>query len=1148
MKTKLSLLAGSIMLATQVQATSASYSWEDNSTILGSFSASHLEHTNDSEQALTGTFALKVNDIDPVDNSTPQSFVGWVFGLSDGDTVTASFWVYDESDERPAGRIWGHYTDDNTDIGSYAGSASGNSSYTDRSGWQQLSHTWTFDSEAGSRDALVIEFRLYDSKDYTTGSVWLDDLEIISTSGTIVLPSGETVTNGDNDGDDGDDSGTDNSSELIISEYIEGSSNNKAIEIYNSGAEAIDLATEGYQLARYSNGGTNASTVNLDGKVAAGDVFVIANSASVQAILDVADQVSGSINHNGDDAWELLKNGVGIDSFGQIGNDPGSYWGNGNTATQNNTLRRIDLTPDTIGTDAFDPQAQWSGHGNDNFDDLGSFNGSNGGDNGDGDDNGGGGDSDDSNLVCNAPYTTINAIQGNGSTTPLSGNQVEVEAIVTADFQTALSGFYAQSLASDVDSDPQTSEGIFVYTGNNLINLNVGDRVRLAATAAEYNDMTQLSSITASLVCDSGNTLPETSPFVLPLSTEADAEALEGMLVSFNGLTVNDTYNLLRYGSVTLANGRRMIPTQVALPGTAADAIAAQNQLNQVVLDDGSNQQNPTVVAYPETGLSANNTLRVGDTISMSEGVLHYSFGDFRIHPLTNITTNPVNPRSVAPELDVEGNLKVASYNVLNYFKTLNQRGADNAVEFQRQKDKIVAALSGLDADVIGLMEIENDGFGIDSSIYDLVAALNVAVPGTEWQFITPEVDTIGTDAIAVGILYRSNVVTPNGAAKILDSNNSILGEDNKPLFIDNKNRPTLAQSFILNENGEDFVVAVNHLKSKGSDCDKIGDPDLGDGQGNCNLTRTKAAQAVSAWLNAEYVDQPILVIGDLNAYAKEDPIMAFNTAGFAELFETLNIEDAYSYIFRGESGQLDHALANAQMTESVLDVTEWHINADEPRALDYNTEFKSDAQINSFYAADAYRSSDHDPVVVTIDLEAPFDPNLTDVAAISVVGLSDKSLQQFAAKQLKWESKITKWAGKIAKLQTQIESLKSDVNAEKIASKQARITQLTAKSAVYADLIEVLSLATSAGNDTLIAVARQVDLNDKNEERLLRKEIRFEQRAQSEKATQLEARAAELAAQGKVEKAQRKLEKAAHLRARSAVFAQLMEVLAAAL
>ena len=96
--------------------------------------------------------------------------------------------------------------------------------------------------------------------------------------------------------------------------------------------------------------------------------------------------------------------------------------------------------------------------------------------------------------------------------------------------------------------------------------------------------------------------------------------------------------------------------------------------------------------------------------------------------------------------------------------------------------------------------------------------------------------------------------------------------------------------------------------------------------------------------------------------------------------------------------------------------------------------------------------------------------------------------------------------------------------------------------------MIEVLSLATSAGNDTLIAVARQVDLNDKNEERLLRKEIRFEQRAQSEKATQLEARAAELAAQGKVEKAQRKLEKAAHLRARSAVFAQLREVLAAAL
>lgn len=1146
MKLKLSLIASGVLLATQVQATTANYGWEDGATILGSFSASHIEHTNNADQARSGTFALQVNDVDPVDNGTPQSYVGWVHGLSDGDTVTASFWVYDNSGDRPAGRIWGNYTNDITDVTSFAGSAGGNSAYTDGSGWQQVTHSWTFDSDGGSRNGLVVQFRLYDSADFTTGSVWLDDMEITSSAGTIVLPNGEAVTGEDNGGGDGG-SGGSNGDDLIISEYIEGSSNNKAIEIYNPTSAAIDLEAGNYQLARYSNGGTNPSNITLTGTVAAGDVFVIANSSSTDAILNVADQTTGSISHNGDDAWELLKSGTVIDSFGQVGNDPGSQWGSGDFGTQNNTLRRVDLTPDTVSNDEFDPSVQWSGHGQDNFDDLGLFNGAGGGgDNGGGDN--GGGDTGGTTPECGTTYTTLNMVQGNGIETPLSGNQVEVEAIVTADFQSTLSGFYMQSADADVDSDVMTSEGIFVFTGDSPLTLAVGDRVRLAATAGEFNDMTQLSNVTGMAICSNGNDLPAAVAFNLPLTSEMDAEVLEGMIVSVNDLTVNDTFNLSRFGSATLSNGRRMAPTQVAAPGAAANAVEAMNDLNQVTLDDGSNEQNPDVVPYPAPALSASNSLRVGDMVSFNEGLLHYSFGEFRIHPISDVTITQSNPRTVAPELSSLGNLKVASYNVLNYFVTLNERGADTAEEFQRQKDKIVSALVALDSDVIGLMEVENNGFGPDSAINDLVVALNSVDTGSDWQYVAPERDAIGTDAITVGIIYRSNVVTLDGTPKILDSSNSILDENGDPLFIDRHNRPTMAQSFSLNENGETFVVVVNHLRSKGSSCNSIGDPTLDDGQGACNLTRTKAVQAITSWLSTEYTDQPSLVIGDMNAYVKEDPITAFTNAGYTELFQHFNVDTPYSFIFRGESGQLDHALANAAMLDNIVAVTEWHINTDEPRALDYNTEFKSAEQINSFYSPDAYRSSDHDPVVIAVNLEKPFDPNLTEVAITSVEGLSDQTLRQFTRMQNRWNARIHAWSNQFVKLQDEIELLDPATKQQKITRKQERITQLQARIAIYSDMVEVLSLSTASGTDTSIEVVRQLELNDKTEERMFKRQTRFEQLADTERAAQLEARAAELTAEGKLEKAERKLAKAAALRAKAAVFAKLVEVLDASL
>ncbi len=169
------------------------------------------------------------------------------------------------------------------------------------------------------------------------------------------------------------------------------------------------------------------------------------------------------------------------------------------------------------------------------------------------------------------------------------------------------------------------------------------------------------------------------------------------------------------------------------------------------------------------------------------------------------------------------------------------------------------------------------------------------------------------------------------------------------------------------------FTVAVNHLKSKGSPCDDVDDPDTGDGAGNCNLTRKAAAEALVDWLAGDPTgsgDSDFLIIGDLNSYDKEDPIDVLTSAGYQDLIFDYLGEAAYSYVFDGQTGYLDYGLANASLAPLVTGTTVWHINADEPDLIDYDTSFKGPNQ-DAIYAPDAYRSSDHDPVIVGLDLSA---------------------------------------------------------------------------------------------------------------------------------------------------------------------------------
>ena len=187
------------------------------------------------------------------------------------------------------------------------------------------------------------------------------------------------------------------------------------------------------------------------------------------------------------------------------------------------------------------------------------------------------------------------------------------------------------------------------------------------------------------------------------------------------------------------------------------------------------------------------------------------------------------------------------------------------------------------------------------------------------------------------------------------------------PTFIDTRNRPALAQTFEEKAGGEKFTAAINHLKSKGSACDDMGDPDVGDGQGTCNKTRTAAAKAEAEWLATDPTgsgDPDMLILGDLNAYAMEDPISALQEEGYTNLVAKYGGMYAYSYVFFGQAGYLDHSLANMPLAPQVTGTTVWHINADEPSALDYNSYNQP-----GLYKPDAYRSSDHDPVLVGLQL-----------------------------------------------------------------------------------------------------------------------------------------------------------------------------------
>jgi predicted extracellular nuclease len=608
---------------------------------------------------------------------------------------------------------------------------------------------------------------------------------------------------------------------------------------------------------------------------------------------------------------------------------------------------------------------------------------------------------------CDDTFTPTYAIQGSGASAALTGNVI-TEGVVVGDFEgaAAASGFYIQDPTGDGDTD--TSDGIFVYSGaSNLV--SAGDYVRVTGFARERFNQTTINgsnsnsaAVTNVRHCGTGSVVA--TNVNLPFASAGAPERFEGMRVRFpQTLVIAEYFNYDRFGDLVLAlpldgESRPFTGTAIEEPGPDAIARNRANALSRITLDDVNATQNPAVLRHPNGDpFALDNLFRGGDQVANAIGVLGFDFSLYRILPTGGADYTAVNPRPDAPDdvtQDVDGRLVVAAMNTLNFFLTGDESGGpdDNACgplqnvecrgwdtdqpnELTRQRTKLLEALVRLDADILGLNEIENTtGVDVLTDSGGIVEGLNALLGDGTYAAI--ETGNIGTDAIRVGLIYKPGVVVPVRDFQILTSSVD-------PRFIDTKSRPALAQTFEEKATGERFTVVVNHLKSKGSACDDVGDPDLADGQGNCSQTRRAAAEALVDWVARDPTgsgDPDFLIVGDLNSYAMEDTIdeieegaddLPGSADDWTNLIESIIGTHAYSYVFDGMAGYLDHALGNVTLSPQVTGAAEWHINADEPDVLDYDTSNKPPAQA-ALHEPNQYRTSDHDPVLVGLELNAP--------------------------------------------------------------------------------------------------------------------------------------------------------------------------------
>lgn len=546
--------------------------------------------------------------------------------------------------------------------------------------------------------------------------------------------------------------------------------------------------------------------------------------------------------------------------------------------------------------------------------------------------------------------TPICTIQGSGASSPFDGQTVTTTGVVTAVYSGTgtLQGFFIEDPACD--GNAITSNGLFVYKPN-VTGIALGDRVSVTGTVQEYLTLTELYAVSALTVIGSGAVTP--TNIQLPMTSLGEWERYEGMLLRFpQQLQVVDNDDWAQYGELSLAFERLWQPTDIVDPndaipsGTtssgagntaAVSALATANTLGLILLDDGRTGTYPD----PPPLLGPQGTLRCGSTVTALTGVLHYMYGAYRLQPVGTVPLVHA-PRPAPPE--VGGTLRIASFNVHNYWSTLGGFGAANSGELTRQRTKLVAALVAMDADALVLCELQDN----DVAWMDLLAALNAQSGPRVYEGVERD-EGFGTKSV---IFFDPAVLTTV--------------TDLYWIYNSTFERAHITQGFQVNETGGRFLLSSAHPHSKLCDNATGADLDQGDGQGCYNAHRRDQAQALVAhWagLRASTGIQAQLVMGDFNSYYEEDPLDLLRANGLEAIVPASATN--YSFRYGGWVGALDHAFGTSDLIAAITGAAPWAINADEPPDLDY-----PDANI-AFYQANAFRSSDHDPLIVGIDAPA---------------------------------------------------------------------------------------------------------------------------------------------------------------------------------
>lgn len=551
----------------------------------------------------------------------------------------------------------------------------------------------------------------------------------------------------------------------------------------------------------------------------------------------------------------------------------------------------------------------------------------------------------------------IGTVQGRGDASPLLGQAVTVEGVVTGNFGRHLGGWFVQDAG---DGDDATSDALFVVSDTAPDELRSGSRVRVHGRVAEHGDRARgrLTTVQAASIELVGQA--ELPPPLAITAAPDDWERYEGMRVRIDApLTIGGQHDLARRGVLHASfDGRLYTPTELAAPGPAAERAAADNARRRLLLDDAMASENPRTAWY----LDGQPAPRSGSVATGAEGIVDQRWGEVRLQLTAPLRIEPAarpDPPTVA------GNVRLAAFNLENLFNGDGRgggfptaRGARTPAQLAAQLGRLVATIRALDPDVAALMELENDGYGPRSSLAQLVDALNAG--GGDWAFVDSGQGP-GTDAIRVGLIYRRSRLQPVGAPAVLEG--GPFGE---------RSRVPLAQAFRRagkgGSGGEDgtFVVVANHFKSKGCNEAEGQDRDQGDGQACWNALRSESARRLLDWIAGDPTGSGsdlVAIVGDFNAYAKEDPIRIFLDRGWQDALATANVAEPYSFVFDGQAGRLDHALLSPALAARLRGAAEWHSNADEPDNV------RDRAANGADRAPSPWRSSDHDPLLLGFDL-----------------------------------------------------------------------------------------------------------------------------------------------------------------------------------